>query len=64
MTEKRFAVTITLDVTDAETGAEFSTSTQTWADMSLKSVVGIERALHNAQDELISWSEAEVSAKN
>ena len=64
MAEKRFAVTITLEVTDAETGAEFSTSMQSWADMSLKSVVGIERVLHNAQDELISWSEAEVGIKN
>ena len=61
MNDNRYSVSVKLEVTDAETGDLFSSSEQVWASMSLKSVVGIERVLHNAQDELISWSETELA---
>ena len=59
----KFKVEVTLKITDADTGADFSESKQTWASMSLASVVGIERVLHGAQGALIAWSEAEVAVK-
>ena len=60
---QRYKVEVTLKITDAETGTDFSDTTQIWASMSLASVVGIQRVLHNAQGELIAWSEAEVAKK-
>lgn len=60
MNEKRLAVTIRLDICDAETGEPFASTEQNWASMSLKSVVGIERVLHRAQDELLTWSENDL----
>ena len=57
----KLKVEVTLKITDAETGADFAETKQTWASMSLASVVGIEKVLHAAQGELIAWSEAEVA---
>jgi len=54
---------VILNVTDAATGEPFSETTQTWASMSLASVVGIERALHTTQGELIAWSEREIAGE-
>ncbi len=56
----KYKVEVSLKITDADTGADFAQSTQTWAAMSLASVVGVEKALHAAQGELIAWSESEV----
>ena len=61
MNEKRFAVEVKLTITDKVTGEEFAVTTQKWADMSLKSVVMVEQALHNAQGELLQMSADEVA---
>ena len=58
---KKYRVEVILNVTDAATGEPFSETTQTWASMSLASVVGIERALHTTQGDLIAWSEREIA---
>ncbi len=58
----KYKVEVTLKITDADTGSDFSETKQVWASMGIGSVVGIERILHNAQGELIAWSEAEVVA--
>jgi len=56
----KYKVEVTLKITDADTGADFAETKQTWAAMSLASVVGIEKTLHAAQGELIAWAESEV----
>jgi hypothetical protein len=59
-TTMKYKVEITLKITEATSGEAFAETKQTWASMSLASVVGIEKVLHAAQGELIAWSEAEV----
>lgn len=58
----KLKVEVSLKVTDAETGADFFETKQTWASMSLKSAVDVERALYDAQGRLLAQSEAEVLA--
>lgn len=62
MSQNRFKVEVSLTIKDAETGELFSQTVQTWGSMSLKSVVAVEGALHEAQGNLLQQSIDELSS--